>query len=37
VSVQVTPTVSVYTYYDGQLGRSNYSSNNVSGGVKIDF
>jgi outer membrane autotransporter protein len=37
VNVQVTPTISVYTYYDGQLGRSNYSSNNVTGGVKVDF
>ena len=37
VSVQITPTISAYTYYDGQLGRSNYSSNNVTGGVKIDF
>ena len=37
VSVQVSPTVSVYSYYDGQLGRRNFSSNTVSGGVKIDF
>ena len=37
VNVQITPTISVYAYYDGQLGRANYSSNNVSGGMKIDF
>lgn len=37
VNVQITPTISVYSYYDGQFGRQNFSSNNVSGGVKIDF
>ncbi len=37
VNVQITPTVAVYGYYDGQLGSSNYSANNVSAGVKIDF
>lgn len=37
VNVQITPTVAVYGYYDGQLGSSNYSSNTVSAGVKIDF
>ena len=28
---------STYVYYDGELGRSNYSSNNVSGGVRLAF
>lgn len=37
VSVQFTPTLSAYAFYDGQLGRSNYSSNNVSVGLKIAF
>jgi outer membrane autotransporter protein len=37
VNVRFTPTISVYAYYDGQLGRTNYSSNSVTGGVKIDF
>jgi len=37
VSVQITPAISVYAYYDGQLGRTNYTSNSVSGGMKIDF
>ena len=37
VNVQITPTVSVYGYYDGQLGSSNYASDNVSAGVKVDF
>ena len=29
--------VSVYAYYDGELARSNYSSNNVSAGVRVSF
>jgi outer membrane autotransporter protein len=29
--------VSTYVYYDGQFGRSNYDSNNVSGGVRVSF
>jgi fibronectin-binding autotransporter adhesin len=29
--------VSTYIYYDGQFGRSNYDSNNVSGGVCVSF
>jgi outer membrane autotransporter protein len=29
--------VSVYAYYDGELARTNYSSNNVSAGVRITF
>jgi outer membrane autotransporter protein len=29
--------VSVYAYYDGELARSNYSSNNVSAGVRVTF
>ena len=37
ISVQITPTLSLYTYYDGQLGRQNFHSNNISGGVKIEF
>lgn len=28
---------STYVYYDGELGRSNYSSHNVSGGVRLSF
>ncbi len=37
VNVQITPTVNIYAYYDGQLGGSEYNSNTVSAGVKIDF
>jgi fibronectin-binding autotransporter adhesin len=29
--------VSVYAYYDGELARTNYSSNNVSAGVRVSF
>jgi outer membrane autotransporter protein len=29
--------VSAYAYYDGELARTNYSSHNVSGGVRITF
>jgi uncharacterized protein YhjY with autotransporter beta-barrel domain len=28
---------SVYAYYDGELARTNYSSNNVSAGVRLSF
>jgi outer membrane autotransporter protein len=28
---------STYVYYDGELGRSNYNSQNVSGGVRMSF
>ena len=37
ISLQLSRAISVYSYYDGQVGRQNFSSNNVSGGVKIDF
>jgi outer membrane autotransporter protein len=37
VSVRFTPTISTYLYYDGQLGRGNYESNAVTGGVRISF
>ncbi len=26
-----------YVYYDGDIARSNYSSNNISGGVRLEF
>jgi outer membrane autotransporter protein len=29
--------VSVYAYYDGEFARTNYSSNNVSAGVRVSF
>jgi outer membrane autotransporter protein len=37
VSVRFTPMISTYLYYDGQLGRGNYESNAVTGGVRINF
>jgi outer membrane autotransporter protein len=37
VSVIWTPTLTVYVNYDGQLGRGNYDSNAVTGGVRISF
>ena len=37
VSVQVTPAITTYVNYDGQLGRGNYDSNAVTGGVRISF
>jgi outer membrane autotransporter protein len=36
-SVIWTPTLTTYLNYDGQLGRENYSSNAVTGGVRISF
>ena len=37
VSVQWTPAITTYVSYDGQLGRGNYDSNAVTGGVRISF
>ena len=37
VSIQLTPAISTYVNYDGQLGRGNYDSNAVTGGVRITF
>ena len=37
VSVQWTPMIATYVSYDGQLGRSRYDSNGITGGVKISF
>jgi outer membrane autotransporter protein len=37
VSVRLTPAISTYVNYDGQLGRGNYDSNAVTGGVRISF
>src|SRR5262249_10914710 len=34
VSVQWTPAISTYVSYDGQLGRTRYDSNGVSGGFE---
>jgi outer membrane autotransporter protein len=37
ISGQLTPAVTVYVNYDGQLGRGNYSSNAVTGGLRFGF
>jgi outer membrane autotransporter protein len=37
INIQWTPTISSYLNYDGQLGRQNYDSNGVTGGVRISF
>jgi outer membrane autotransporter protein len=37
VTVQWTPALATYISYDGQLGRGNYDSNAVTGGVRISF
>lgn len=36
-NVQFTPSVSAYTFYSGQVGRENYTSHNVTLGVRISF
>ena len=37
VSIQLTSAISTYVNYDGQLGRGNYDSNAVTGGLRISF
>ena len=37
VAVLWNERTSTYVFYDGELLRSNYSSNNVSGGVRLSF
>jgi outer membrane autotransporter protein len=37
ISAQWTPALTVYVNYDGQLGRGNYDSNAVTGGIRISF
>jgi outer membrane autotransporter protein len=37
VNVQLTPAISTYVNYDGQLGRDHYDSNAVTGGVRFKF
>ena len=36
-AVLLNDRVSVYAYYDGELARTNYSSNNVSAGMRVNF
>jgi outer membrane autotransporter protein len=37
LAVQWTDRLSIYAYYDGELFRTNYLSNNISAGVRIAF
>lgn len=37
VAVLWNERTSTYVYYDGEFGRSNYDSSNVSGGVRLTF
>ena len=37
IVVRLTPAISTYVNYDGQLGRENYDSNAVTGGIRISF
>ena len=37
VSAQLTPVLTIYVNYDGQLGRQNFDSNAVTSGVRISF
>ena len=36
-AVQLSERVSTYVYYDGELARTNYQANSVSGGFRFDF
>ena len=36
-AVLLSERVSIYAYYDGELLRTNYQSNNVSAGVRVTF
>ena len=37
VSVQLTSSCSVFAFYSGDLGRKNYTSHSINGGVRISF
>ncbi len=37
VAVQWTSRISSYVYYDGVLGRTNYTNSSVSGGFRVSF
>jgi outer membrane autotransporter protein len=37
IAVQLSERVSTYVYYDGELARTNYEANSVSGGFRFDF
>jgi outer membrane autotransporter protein len=37
IAIALTPSISTYIGYEGQLGRNRYDSNAVTGGVRIGF
>jgi fibronectin-binding autotransporter adhesin len=37
IQLQLTPAISTYVHYDGQLGRAHYNSNAVTGGLTVAF
>jgi len=37
LTAQLSPTFSIYAFYDGQVGDSNYQADQVSVGMKLDF
>jgi hypothetical protein len=36
-ALELNPRCSVYPYYDGELGRTNYQSSAVTGGIHLSF
>jgi len=36
-AIQINDHVATYLYYDGEVGRRNYDSNAVTGGVRVAF
>lgn len=37
VSAQLTPTVEIFSYYTGELGRENYNVHSINGGFRVSF
>ena len=37
VSAQLTPTVTLFAFYAGELGRENYSAHSFNGGLRVSF
>jgi outer membrane autotransporter protein len=37
VAILWTDRIATYIYYDGELGRTNYDSHNISGGIRVTF
>lgn len=37
LTAQLSPTFSIYAFYDGQVGDSNYQADQISVGMKLDF